>query len=132
MMELDLINAQVAQLMAVRHDPANFYRNAFSLQMLLTAEERDKLAVLTADALSAIMARDATALKRAHLRVLDALVAEGRAACAALGVDYPIADDAERQVRTLLERSWPGWKRPRSPGRGRRVANILGEGLRYC
>ena len=108
MMELDLINAQLAQLMAVRHDPANFYRNAFSLPPLLTGDERERLARLTAETLSALTARDAAALKTAHLRVLDALVAEGRAACAALGVDYPIGADEERQVRALLERAWPG------------------------
>ena len=108
MMELDLINAQLAQLMAVRHDPANFYKNAFSAPTLLTAREREQLAQLTADALAALAVRDATALKLVHLRVLDALVAEGKAACAALGVDYPVTEDGEREVRTLLERFWPG------------------------
>jgi hypothetical protein len=108
MMELDLINAQLAQLMAVRHDPANFYKNVFSLQLVLTPQERDQLALLTAQALSALAAKDAVALRGVHLRVVDALVAEGRAACAVLGTDYPIADDAEQQIRALLERSWPG------------------------
>jgi len=108
MMELDLINGQIAQLMAVRHDPANFYRNAFSAQLLLTPAEREELAQLTADALSALSARDVVALKIVHLRVLEALVAEGRRACAAFGVDYPISEAAEREVRILLERAWPG------------------------
>jgi lincosamide nucleotidyltransferase B/F len=107
MMELDLINGQLAQLMAVRHDPANFYKNPFSVQMVLTPQERERLAQLTAEALAALAVRDAAALKAVHLRVLDALVAEGRAACAALGVEYPIAEAAERDVRALLERSWP-------------------------
>jgi hypothetical protein len=107
MMELDLINGQIAQLMAVRHDPANFYRNVFSVQLLLTSEERERLAQLTADALAALAARDAAALKLVHLRVLDALVAEGRRACEALGVDYPIGEPAEREVRDLLKRTWP-------------------------
>jgi len=107
MMELDLINGQIAQLMAVRQDPANFYRNAFSVQLLLTPQEREQLAELTADALAALGARDAAALKLVHLRVLDALVAEGQRACEALGVDYPISEAAEREVRDLLERSWP-------------------------
>jgi len=107
MMELDLINGQIAQLMAVRHDPANFYKNAFSVQLLLTPQERELLAQLTTDALAALAARDAAALKGVHLRVLDALVAEGRGACAALGVDYPLSDAAEREVRALLERAWP-------------------------
>jgi hypothetical protein len=107
MMELDLINAQIAQLMAVRRDPANFYRNAFSVQSQLTPEQREMLAELTADALAALSARDAAALKLVHLRVLDALVAEGRAACVALGVGYPVSEAAEREIRALLERSWP-------------------------
>jgi hypothetical protein len=107
MMELDLINAQLAQLMAVQHDPANFYKNAFSLAPLLTDAERELLVELTADALAALAARDAAALKRVHLRLLDALVAEGRAACHALGVDYPISDAGEAEVRALIERSWP-------------------------
>jgi hypothetical protein len=107
MMELDLINAQLAQLMAVRRDPANFYTNVFSAPTLLTAPERELLAELTADALAALAAMDAAALKLVHLRVLDALVAEGRAACAALGVNYPVSDEGEREVRALLERSWP-------------------------
>ena len=107
MMELDLINAQLAQLMAVRHDPANFYKNPFSVQLLLTPAERDLIEQLTIDALSALAARDSGALKAVHLRVFDALVREGRAACASLVVDYPITEDSERVIRALLERSWP-------------------------
>jgi len=107
MMELDLINAQLAQLMAVRRDPANFYRNPFSLAGLLAADDRATLEALTADALTALAARDMAALKPVHLRVLDALVTEGRAACAALGVDYPIEAANEQAVRDLVEANWP-------------------------
>jgi predicted nucleotidyltransferase len=107
MMELDLVNAQLAQLMAVRRDPANFYRNAFSLPALLSEAERATLETLTADALAALAAHDLAALKAVHLQILDALVAEGRAACAALGVDYPIGDEGERDVRALIEQGWP-------------------------
>jgi len=107
MMELDLINAQLAQLMAVRHDPANFYRGAFSAALCLTDAERDRVAGLTNDALRALAARDRAALKDVHLRVLDALVDAGRAACAALGVDYPISNVGEREARALVEREWP-------------------------
>ena len=105
--ELDLINAQVAQLMAVSHAAAYLYRNPNSLAPLLTAAERAELASLTADALAALAARDLAALKPVHLRIGDALVAHGRAACAALGVDYPISDEGEAEVRALIERSWP-------------------------
>ena len=107
MMELDLINAQLAQLMAVRRDPANFYRNAFSLPPALSVAERDELVGLTDAALCALQARDSTALKAVHLRVLDALVREGRAACAALGVAYPISEVGEREIRRLLDEAWP-------------------------
>ena len=110
MMELDLINAQLAQLMAVRHDPANFYRNVFSLPLLLAEAERARLATLTGDALAPLAARDPVAFKAVHLRVLDALVEAGRAACAALGVDYPITEAGEREIRALLEREWPAPK----------------------
>jgi hypothetical protein len=105
--ELDLINAQVAQLMAVSHEAAYFYRNPNSLAPLLTEAERAELASLTADALAALAARDLTALKPVHLRIGDALVAHGRAACTALGVDYPISGEGEAEVRALIERSWP-------------------------
>jgi hypothetical protein len=106
MMELDLINAQLAQLMAVRRDPANFYTSPFSLQPLLGDDERAELADLTTDALAALAGRDASALKGVHLRVLDALVREGRAACAALGVAYPIELAGEVAVRALIETNW--------------------------
>jgi len=106
-MELDLINRQLAQLMAVRHDAGNYYKNPNSISLLLTAAERARLEALTADALAALAARDLAALKSVHLQVQDGLVAEGRAACAALGCDYPISDANERAVRALVERAWP-------------------------
>jgi hypothetical protein len=105
--ELDLINAQLAQLMAVRRDPANFYKNPNALAPLLSDDERAELADLTAAALAALAARDVVALKAVHLRIQDALVEAGRGACAALGADYPISQSAEREVRDLIERSWP-------------------------
>ncbi|HVN00945.1 MAG TPA: nucleotidyltransferase domain-containing protein [Caulobacteraceae bacterium] len=106
-MELDLINAQLAQLIAVRLDPANYYRNANALAMQLPQAERMRLAALTDRALAALAARDAVALKAVHLEVQNALVEEGRAACAALGVDYPIPEASERAVRDLIDRAWP-------------------------
>ncbi|MGH6956941.1 MAG: nucleotidyltransferase domain-containing protein [Caulobacteraceae bacterium] len=105
--ELDLVNAQLAQLMAVRRDPANFYKNVNALAATLSEEERERLAALTDAALAALAARDKAALKVVHLAIGDALVTEGRAACAALGVDYPIGEAEERQVRALIERLWP-------------------------
>jgi hypothetical protein len=46
-------------------------------------------------------------LKAVHLKISDALVAEGRAACAAPGVDYSIGAAEEVEVRGLIGRAWP-------------------------
>jgi hypothetical protein len=108
MMELDLINHQIAQLMAVRRDPANFYANPFSLFRALDAGQRAEIDRLTQRALSAVSARDAGALKGVHLAIYDALVREGRAACATLGVAYPVGEREDADIRALLEREWGG------------------------
>ena len=105
--ELELINVQIAQLMAVSHGAANFYKNPNALAQALTDEERAQLAGLTDATLTALAARDLTALKVAHLRIGDALVDAGRAACAALGVPYPIDPSSEQAVRNLIETNWP-------------------------
>jgi predicted nucleotidyltransferase len=107
-MELELINRQIVQLMAVRHDPGNFYKNPNSQLLVLTNEERARVDALTHDALAALAAGDPAVLKPVHLRVQRALMAEGRAACAALGCDYPIGAAEEEAVLELVERAWPG------------------------
>jgi predicted nucleotidyltransferase len=107
MMELDLINAQIAQLMAVQIDPGLFYQNPFAIHRHLRQEQRDVLDALTAKALTALSARDLDALRLIHLDVFDALVAEGQAACASLGVPYPVSADGEQELRRLLENTWP-------------------------
>lgn len=108
MMELDLINAQLAQLMAVQLDPGNFYKTPFSLYRLLDAKQQSEIDRLTHSALFAVTHRDSTALKEVHLEIYDALVREGRAACAKLGTPYPLKEVDERNLRTLLEREWSG------------------------
>lgn len=108
MMEIDLINHQIAQLMALQLDPAHFYMNPFSLYRLLSAEQQAELDRLTHRALVATAHRDATQLKEVHLEVYDALVREGRAACLALGAHYPLNEVDERDLRDLLEREWGG------------------------
>ena len=107
MMELDLINAQVAQLMAVQNDPANFYQNPFSLYRRLSPAQQVILDALTREALAGLAARDMATMLAVHLKVLDALVAEGRAACAAIGVPYPITDEGDAALRALLQAGWP-------------------------
>lgn len=107
MMELDLINAQIAQLMAVQINPANFYQNPFSLYRRLDAGQQAMLDDLSTAALAALARRDKKAMQAVHLTVFDALVREGRAACLALGVAYPITDDGDKGLRQLLQDSWP-------------------------
>lgn len=107
MMELQLINAQVAQLMAVQTDPALFYHNPFSLPGRLREEQRAFLDQLTAEVLAGVSLRDHGALLTVHLKVLDTLVREGRAACASLGVEYPILEKGDAKLRRFLQDAWP-------------------------
>jgi hypothetical protein len=106
-MELWLINEQLVQLMAVAQDPANFYKNPNSQPLLISPADRALVDDLTTAALSALAAHDPAALEATHLRLADALVAAGRAACATLGVGYPISPANEQAVRDLVDRTWP-------------------------
>ena len=107
MMEIDLINAQIAQLMAVSRDPGNFYVNPFAIKARLDEQQRAELDHLTALALDALIKRDTAALKSVHLQVFDTLGREGRRACQALDTDYPVTVENERSIRALLEALWP-------------------------
>lgn len=107
MMELDLINGQLAQLMAVQADPGLHYHNQFSVYRALRPEQQAEIDALTDAALAALRGRSLTALRDLHLRVFDALVVEGRGACAALGLTYPIAESSDAYIRALLVREWP-------------------------
>jgi hypothetical protein len=107
MIELDLINAQIAQLMAVQIDPANFHQNAFSLYQRISPDQQAMLDDLTTEAVAALAKQDMRAMLAVHLKVLDALVREGRGACAALGVAYPIAEEGDAKLRQLLQDAWP-------------------------
>jgi hypothetical protein len=129
MMELDLINGQLAQLMAVRHDAASYYRNPFSLAPLLTAAERGLLAQLTADALVALGAKDAAHSGRPRRRGAGRLLGVGRR----LSHQRRERGGSPRPDRAILaelkqKRPRLSWER-----RGRRGREILGEGpQRYC
>jgi len=107
MMELDLINAQLAQLMAVQQDAAAFYTNPFTLSRHLSLAQRTELDELTDSALAALGRRDLLALRDIHLCVFDALVREGRAACAAFGIPYPQSEAGDRAIREMVLRQWP-------------------------
>lgn len=107
MLELDLINAQVAQLMAVQLDPAHFYQNPFSLYRRVRPDQQAVLDHLTTRAIAALASRDLGEMLSVHLEVFDVLVSEGRSACAALGVDYPITETGDARLRRLLQDAWP-------------------------
>lgn len=107
MMELDLINGQIAQLMAVQVDPGNFYKNPFTLYRHLRPEQQETIDSLTRDALAALGAHDLTAMRDVHLCIVDLMVQEGRAACASLGVAYPLEEAADAAIRDLYVREWP-------------------------
>lgn len=107
MTELDLINGQLAQLMLVQADPSLRYRNPFTVHRHLRAEQQAELDTLTDAALAALSTRDLTALRDVHLRIFDALVRAGRAACAALGIAYPLEAAADAAIRDLYVREWP-------------------------
>lgn len=107
MIELDLVNAQLAQLMAVRIDASLFQRHPFTLPRRLRQDDRAKLAELSARAMDAIHDRDRERLLVVHLSIYDALVQEGRMACASLGVDYPVDEASDAAIRALMVANWP-------------------------
>jgi hypothetical protein len=106
-MELNLINTQIAQLMALQIDPSLYYQNPFSLPRRLGAEQREQLQALTDEVLAAVVDRSPAAALAAHLKVFDALVSEAQDACRALGVRYPISEGRDAELRQLLIEAWP-------------------------
>lgn len=107
MMTLDLINAQIAQLMVVQLDPGNYYKNQFTLYRHLRPDQQKEIDTLTRDALAALAARDLPALREVYLRVLDTMVRESRAACASLGIAYPQEEAGDAAIRAFLASEWP-------------------------
>jgi hypothetical protein len=73
----------------------------------LNADQQATLNDLTSEALATLAKRDTRAMLAVHLKVLDALVREGRAACAALGVAYPITEEGDAKLRRFLRNAWP-------------------------
>lgn len=107
MMELDLVNRELALLMALQVDASLYHANPFSLARHLPRSHQEELETLTTDALAALSSKDLAAAKAVHLRVFDALVREGRAACAIYEIDYPIGVGADAKLRDLLAQHWP-------------------------
>ena len=104
--ELTLIHNVIVPLMLVQHDARAFHRNAMTRERLLEEEQRAEVDALTREVLTALAARSPEASLQAHLRVVDVMGEQGRAACAALDLEFPEA--AEREARLLYEREWPG------------------------
>lgn len=105
--ELSLVNDTLVALMAARSDPRHLFRNRFSVPRLLTPEQRELLESLGAEVVRAAADRDRAAMLAAHLRILDTLYREGRATYRALGLPYPLSDDAEAALRAFYPREWP-------------------------
>jgi hypothetical protein len=107
MCELEVINDNLATLIAVQIDPQLLYKNRLVLSRLLPAERRQQLEDLTQMFVTAYAQRDLPALLAAHLAINAALVREARAAYAALGVLYPISEANDAALRAFYERDWP-------------------------
>jgi predicted nucleotidyltransferase len=107
MVELELVNDNLAMLMAAQIDPRLLFHNRLSYPRLLPPERRMQLDALTGDLLAALARRDLTALRDVHLRINDMIVREGRAAYAALGMAYPGSEEGDAAIRAFYEREWP-------------------------
>jgi hypothetical protein len=105
--------------MAVQIDLANFCQNPFSLYRRLTPDQQATLNDLTTEALIALTKKDMRVMLAVYPKVLDALVREGRAACTALGLAYPITEEWDAKLHQLLIDAWPSWPNPRGGERSR-------------
>lgn len=107
MMELELINDMLVTMMAARVDARLLFKNRFTVSRLLPPEQQAVLHALTLEVVEAVAARDPAAMRRAHLRITERLLREGRAACAALDIEFPIDDPGVEAIREFYEREWP-------------------------
>jgi predicted nucleotidyltransferase len=107
MCELEVINDNLASFMAARVDPGLLFKNRFTFTRLLPPEERAVLDTLTADLLAALAARDLSAVRAVHLRIDEAIVREGRAAYAALGLPYPGTEAGDAGILAFHAHEWP-------------------------
>jgi hypothetical protein len=46
-------------------------------------------------------------MRDAHLEIQGAMVREGRAACAALGIPFPLSESGDTAIREFYMREWP-------------------------
>jgi hypothetical protein len=108
MVELELINDNLAQVLAAQRDPRLLFKNRLSYPRLLPADQRDLIESLSAAVLSALAERDLSALQEIHLQINAAIVREGRAAYAALGMPYAGSDEGDAAIAAFYRRAWPG------------------------
>lgn len=99
--ELQVLNDFLAALMAVQLDPALLFKNPFSRPRHLPPARQAELEALGDAVLRAGATRDLPAMRAAHLAILDAFFREGRAAYAAIGLAYPLTEEAEAAIRAI-------------------------------
>jgi hypothetical protein len=107
MTELMLVNDFLVAFMAAQIDARYLFKNRFSAPRLLAADQRDLVESLGDAIVRAAAARDRIALRDTHLRIVEALIREGRAAYTALGGECPLTDAAERALHEFYVRDWP-------------------------
>ncbi len=107
MCELELINDNLATLMAVQHDPRLLSKNRFSLALSLPAHQQAELDELSATVIEGLARRDLGVLREVHLRIYDALVREGKAALSALDLPYSGTEEGDASFRELYTKYWP-------------------------
>jgi predicted nucleotidyltransferase len=105
--ELRLINENLATLMAVRVYPRLLFKNPFTMPRLLPQEQQAELEAFSLALVEGVARRDLTALRDLHLRIFDAVVGEGKAALAGLGLSYPGTDAGDARTRAMYAQQWP-------------------------
>jgi hypothetical protein len=93
--------------MIAQVDPRHLFKNRFSIPRLLPEPKRREVEALGEAIIAAVAAGDLTAMRDIHLRIVDAVLREGRAAYKVLDLPYPMNDDQEQAIRGFYMRDWP-------------------------
>jgi hypothetical protein len=107
MVELELVNDHLMVLMAVQVEPRLLFKNRLTVPRLLRPDQQDELTRLSERVASACLRHDLAAMRDAHLDIQEAMVREGRAACAALGIPFPLTATGDAAIRDFYVREWP-------------------------
>jgi predicted nucleotidyltransferase len=107
MTELLLVNDFLVAFMIAQVDPAHLFKNRFSIPRHLPEAKRREVETLGAAVAVAVAARDLPAMRDVHLRIVDAVLREGRAAYASLGLSYPMTGEQEQAIRRIYLDNWP-------------------------